>query len=215
MLIDMQYIPELTEKEIKENHNHFSERLSVYKKRDFDFLSSRDFILEKAEQLQGSILELGSGRGYTTLSLARAGYRFTSIDSDQEALRTTALNLAYENLLSSVKLYIMDAKHLAFADSSFSNIVVVNLFHHIEAIDKILSAIDRVLAINGKLILADFNEKGMEIINSVHKQEGRIHVDCGVNQDYVYSYFHSLGYEIRSYADRYHWLLIGQKRVQQ
>jgi len=211
----MQYLPKLTDKEIKENHKHFSERVSLYKKRDLDFLRSREFILEKAEGLKGSILEIGSGTGYTTLCLAKAGYNFIAIDKDREALRTTALNLAYENLLSNVKFYEMDGKSLTFANSSFRNVVIVNLFHHINGVNKILSEADRVLCANGKLILADFDERGMEIVNSVHKEEGRIHIDCGVSKDYVYSYFHGLGYEIERCEDRCHWVLISEKKIQQ
>ena len=211
----MQYFPKLTDKEIEENHKHFSERVSLYKKRDLDFLGSREFILEKAEGLKGSILEIGSGTGYTALCLAKAGYTFISIDKDKEALKTTALNLAYENVLSSVKFYVMDGKAPVFADNSFRNVVIVNLFHHINGVDKMLSEVDRVLATNGKLILADFNERGMKIVNSVHKEEGRMHIDCGVSKDYIYSYFHSLGYVIRSYEDRCHWILIAEKKIQQ
>jgi len=211
----MQYIPKPTNKEIKENHKHFSERISLYKQRGLDFLKSREFILEQAKTLQGSILEIGSGTGYTTLSLAKAGYKFTSIDKDKESLKTTALNLAYENLLSNVKFYVMDGKSLSFANNSFRNVVIVSLFHHINGVGKMFSEADRVFCTNGKLILADFNERGIAIVNSVHKEEGRTHEDSGVSKDYVYSYFHRLGYEIKSYEDRCHWLLIGEKKTLQ
>jgi len=211
----MQYIPKLTGKEIEENHKHFSEMVSLYKKRGIDFLGSREFILEKAQTLQGNILEIGSGTGYATLVLAKAGYKFVSVDKDRDALKTTALNLAYENVLSNVKFYVMDGKSLAFANSSFENVVIVNLFHHIDGVNAIFCETDRVLATGGKLILADFNERGMEIVNSVHKEEGRIHIDCDVSKDYVYSYFHGLGYEIKNYEDRCHWILIAEKKIQQ
>ncbi|MBL7084662.1 MAG: methyltransferase domain-containing protein [Candidatus Omnitrophica bacterium] len=208
----MECFPKLNRKEIEQNHQHFSERVSLYKKRGLDFLKSREFILEKAENLKGNILEIGSGTGYTTLSLAKAGYEFASIDKDKEAFKTSALNLAYENLLSQVKFYIMDGKSLAFANNSFRNVVIVNLFHHINGVNKILSEADRVLRTAGKLILADFNRSGMEIVNSVHKAEGRIHENSGVTKDYVYSYFHKLGYEIESYDEECHWVLVGEKR---
>jgi len=211
----MQYIPKLTSKEIEQNHRHFSERAAVYKKRGLDFLRSRELILEKAGALDEDILEIGSGTGYTALSLAKAGYRFISIDPDEEALRTTALNLAYEGLLSSVKLQLMDGTSLAFANNSFKSIVIVNLLHHITNADKMFSETDRVLGKSGKVILADFNKKGMEIVGSVHKQEGRMHEDSGVGKKYAYSYFHGLGYEINSCEDKCHWALIGEKKILQ
>ncbi len=209
----MQYIPKLKPEEIEQNHRHFSERISLYKKRGLDLLRSREFILEKANDLQDSILEVGSGNGYTTVVLAKAGYQFVAIDNDRESLKTTVLNLAYANVLPRVKFYVMDGKSLDFADNSFRNVVNVGLLHHIDDVDKMFTETDRVLCANGKLILADFNKNGMAIINSVHREEGRIHQDSGINRDYVYSYFHRLGYEIKSYEDRCHWVLICEKEI--
>ena len=211
----MKYTPKLTKKEIEENHRHFKERINLYKELGLDFANNRKFILEKAQPLQGNILEIGSGNGYTTLALAKAGYKFTSIDNDKESLKRTALNVAYEKLLSNVEFYVMDGKRLSFDSASFHNVIIVNLFHHIDKVDDILSEVDRVLCVNGKVIMADFNKRGMRIIDSVHKKEGRVHEDSGVSKDYVYSYLKGLGYEIRPYKDRYHWVLIAEKKIQQ
>jgi len=211
----MKYIPRLTKRDIIANHKHFIERVSVYRKRGLDFENTRNFILKKAQPIAGSILEIGSGNGYTTLALAKAGYKFTSIDNDNESLKKTALNLAYEKLLCNVEFYIMDARSLSFDSMSFQNVVAVNLFHHIEEIDNILSEIDRVLSLNGRAIMIDFSKKGMEIINGVHKKEHRFHKDSGVTKDYVFSYYKSLGYKIEDYDDTYHWVLIAEKNAQQ
>ena len=211
----MKYTPKLAKKEIEENQRHFAERMRLYKRLGLDFTNSRKFILKKAQPLRGKILEIGSGNGYTTLSLAKAGYKFTSIDNDKESLKRTALNLAYEKLLPSVEFYVMDGRKLSFNNGSFNNIILVNLFHHIDKVDNILSEIDRVLRIGGKIIMADFNKLGMKIIGSVHKKEGRTHEDSGVTKDYVYSYYKDLGYEIKDYNDKHHWALIAEKKIQQ
>jgi len=209
----MKFIPDISEKEIKINYKNFKKRISLYRKRGLDFTGSRKFILEKAKPLRGNILEIGTGTGYTTLTLAKANYKFISVDKDKEALRITALTLAYKNVLPNVIFYIMDGKFLIFNDQSFNNIVIVNLFHHINNIniDKIFSEINRVLCPNGKAVLADFNKSGMEIVNSVHKEEGHIHENSGVNKDYVYSYFQGLGYGIKEYDEKCHWLLVARK----
>jgi ubiquinone/menaquinone biosynthesis C-methylase UbiE len=165
--------------------------------------------------LEGNILEIGAGTGYTTLALAKAGYKFISIDKDRESLKIAALNLAYENLLSNVKFYIMDGREMTFENGSFKSVVCVNLFHHVNKnnVNKILSEIDRVLCVNGKIILADFNKKGMEIVNTVHKQENRVHENSGITKDNIYSYFQKLGYEIKDYEEKCHWLLIAKKII--
>ncbi len=208
------YAPRLTKKEIQENHKYFIERVRLYRKLGLDFGDVRRFILKRAHPLRGNILEVGAGSGYTTLALAKAGYKFISIDNDKESLKKTALNLAYEGLLSKVKFYVMDGRTLSFDHASFRNVVILNLFHHIDEIDSMLLETDRVLCMNGKAIIADFNKRGMKIIDSVHKQEGRTHEDSGVTKDCVYSCLKDLGYEIKSYDDRYHWILIAEKKIQ-
>ncbi len=209
----MEYAPQITDKEVEENHARFSERASIYEKRGLDFAKAREFILEKASPLEGNILEIGTGNGHTTLILAETGYRFVSIDKDKESLKIAALNLAYEKVLSNVTFYIMDGKSLTFKDGDFKNIVVINLFHHIAEIEEILSEINRVLCGGGKAVLADFNKKGMDIVEAVHREEGNMHENCGIRKDYTYSYFHRLGYKIQSYDDAHHWVLIAEKRI--
>ena len=207
----MEFIPDISTKEIKTNHINLTKRISLYKKRGLDFAGSRKFILEKAKPLHGSILEIGTGSGYTTIALAKADYKFISVDKDKEALKITALNLAYEKVLDNVIFYIMDGKFLTFNDRSFSNIAAVNLFHHIDDASKMFSEINRILCPGGKAVLADFNKRGMKIVNRMHEEEGHIHKDSGVNKDYVYSYFHGLGYGIKEYREKCHWLLIARK----
>ena len=207
----MQYLPELSAKEIEENHKQFSERVRVYRKKGLDYAESRRFMLEEVKPLSGSILEIGTGTGYTTIALAGDGYELATIDKDKEILNIAASNLAYLNLLSKVKFYIMDGKLLSFGDKSFDNIFAVNLFHHIDGVDKMLAEIDRVLSVNGKILLADFNKRGMKIIESVHRQEGRVHENKSVTQNYVHSYFHDLGYDLKNFDNRCHWIIIGKK----
>ena len=211
----MRYIPKLTKNQIEENHKYFIERVSIYKKRGIDFFATRRSILEKAYPLKGKILEIGPGNGHTTLALAKAGYKFISIDKDKGSLKKTALNLAYENVLSMVKLFVMDGNVLSFGEDSFENAIVVNLFHHLDKVNKMLLEIDRVLCAEGKVVLADFNEKGKNIVNAVHKKEGRIHEDFNNSENDIYLYLHGLGYEIRRYQEKYHWILIAEKKIQQ
>jgi len=209
----MLYVPKLTDKEIKENHKHFAQRISIYKKRGIDFIDTRDSIIAKAGSLEGSILEIGTGTGHMALFLAKSGYVFISIDPDEETLRIAALNLAYKKLLSHATFYAMDGTHMRFKGGSFKNVVMVNLLHHIDDVKGLLSEADRVLSSDGKLILADFNKKGMKIVNEVHKQEGQVHADSGFDRDYAYNCLHKLGYDIKSYKVKCHWVLIAKKII--
>jgi ubiquinone/menaquinone biosynthesis C-methylase UbiE len=209
----MRYIPRPDHKSVKENHRIFKERIDVYKRRDFDTLKSRRSILETVHPFKGEILEIGTGTGHTTLTLAKAGYRLVSVDKDRQALKTAALNLAHEGLLSKVEFHIMDAKALKFKYGTFKNIVAVNLFHHVKNAEKMFSEIDRVLSSDGRIVFADFNEKGMRVVNEIHKEEGRVHENTKVTKDKAFSYFHALGYEMRERKNRFHWVLVGRKAI--
>lgn len=202
----------LTDRDIQENHARYVERLEFYKKRGFDQIKTRQSILEKILPLDGNILEIGIGRGHTTLALTIAGYQLTAIDNNPEMIMTTALNIAYEALFSSVRLFMMDVHSLSFKNESFKNIITVDFFHHINGLSETLSEINRVLKINGKVITADLSEKGRKLMKSVHKKESPIHEETNKNKDYIYSYLNSQGYELKMYNDEWHWILIGKKR---
>ncbi len=208
----MEYTPELTDKEIEEVHNHFEERLTLYKNRGLDFGKYRKFILDKLSPLEGSILELGTGTGYTTVSLAKEGYRFISIDTDEEALKTTASRLAHENLLPNVKFYVMDATRLDFDNNSFDSVIAVNLLHHVAKIEELLSEADRVLCAKGKMVISDFNAKGREVIDSVHNEEGRSHEHPIADRGQIRSFFDKKGYMIEEFENTGHWILIAEEK---
>ena len=207
----MLYSPKLSKEEIEENHRIFEERISIYRKRGMDFLKSRNFILEKSKPLDGSILEIGTGTGHTALTLAKAGYKLTSIDRDEEILKKAALNLAYEGLLSSASLHVMDAKSLEFEDGSFNNVIAVNMFHHAEDMDEILSEMDRVTAPNGKMIISDFNEKGMSIVGHVHKHEGNSHDYDNVAKTEIARRLKDLKYDTHEHEGDTQWVVTGRK----
>jgi len=208
----MKYMSKLTDKRIQDNHKLFDERRILYKEKGLDFLKSREFILEKARPLKGNILDIGSGKGIMALSLAKAGYSFTSVDNNEEMLRITALNLAYENLFSKAELYVMDAYALEFDENSFNNVFIVEALHHMDDIEGIFFEVDRVLSKEGKLVLADFNRKGMEIVDLVHGHEGRKHESSFIGRDVVESWLDRKRYKIKRYEDKCHWILIAEKR---
>jgi len=208
----MKYTPHLTDKEIEDNHKLFAERAALFKENGYDLAQTRRFLLEKAQPLEGSILEIGSGRGHTALALAKAGYKVMSIDKDKESLKTAVMNLAYEKLLSNATFFIMDARAMDFLSGAFNNVIAVNLLHHIDEIDKVFVEMDRVLCAGGKLIIADFNEKGMNFINRIHKNEGRVHDDSGHGKDYCHSYFEGSGYKVDIYEETMFWVLAAKKQ---
>lgn len=211
----MRYVPKMTQEEIEDNHDLFEERQRYYREKGLDFHENRKFILDKTGQLNGNILEIGSGKGKTAVFLTRSGYDIVSVDTNEDMLKITALNLAYENLLSKAELHVMDAYALEFGENSFDNIFMIEALHHVKDIDGLCSELDRVLAGGGTLVLADFNKKGMDIVDRSHVQSGGVHENVHENsfagKEGASIWLSSHGYEIKSYEDKCHWVLVAKK----
>lgn len=212
MIYPEKYSPIFTEKEIKANGLIVKARRDLYESKGLDFFKSREFILDKAGDLSGRILEIGSGRGNTALSLARAGYNFTSIDVEPEMLKCTALNLAGEGFLEKAELLLMDGYKMLFEDNSFNNIIMIEALHHIHDAEGLFKEIDRVLCSKGKLVLSDFNKKGIEIIEGVHRSEGHTHESSSVGMKETERWFLSRGYKLEKWEHDCHWLVLGVKK---
>lgn len=208
----MRYLPEFTEDQIRRNNELLVERRDLYRARGLDLLGNRAHILKKAGPLRGRTVDVGSGRGTMALSLAKAGHRFISIDKDELMLEATALTLAHEDLLSNVELYVMNVYALEFADNSFSNIFMVDVLHHIKDLERMFRELNRVLSSSGRLVMADLNKKGMEIVGLVHAVEGREHARSALGKNEALNWFERNGYKVAEEEDECHWILIADKK---
>jgi len=99
-------------------------------------------------------LEIGSGTGYFTLNLLRAGLigEATCSDISPGMLDTLAAN-AHE-LGLSVRTEPADAEHLPFADDSFDLVIGHAVLHHIPDLGRAFAEFERVLAPGGTLVFA-------------------------------------------------------------
>ena len=163
------------DKEVLENHLRYTERIRFYRSFGYDLEKERDFILDKALPFSGEILEIGTGKGYFALALAKRGLSFTSIDISKQEQEIAMLNMRYFGLEKQANFIIENAEHLSFSDKSFDVIFSVNVFHHLEKPLLVLEEISRLLRPSGKVVLSDFSKKGLEIINACHTREGRTH----------------------------------------
>ena len=193
------------------NRACFLERQEVYRRRGLDHLAYREDLVRRAGPLGGRVLEVGSGRGYLALVLAREGVRFVSTDIEWEMLETTALNLRYEGLLGMVELVRADARALCFADGVFDSVIAVDFVHHLDGFGKVSVEMDRVLGPGGKVIVADFNERGRAIVSAVHEDEGRRHEANVISPRRAAAPFAARGYRIERGGDDCHWDFVAVK----
>jgi len=198
------------EKVVFENHERYLTRVNFYRSFGYDVEKERDFVLDKSLPFSGKILEIGTGKGYGTLALAKRGFSFISIDISEEEQEIAKLNMQYFGLEKQVVFKIEDAQHLNFPNQSFDMIFSINVLHHLEKPFAVLDEIVRLLRPNGKVALSDFNEKGLEIINMCHTYEGRKHDYFEHRSDEAKDYFVNKGLAIKEFQSEAQIVLIVQ-----
>jgi len=187
---------------LEENHKKYLERVEFYRSFGYDLEKERGFILDRSLPVSGDILEIGTGKGHFALALAKRGFKFTSIDISEEEQSIAKLNIQYYRLENQVNFRIENAEGLSFPDHSFDVIFSVNVFHHLKRIDVVLDEIVRLLQHGGKVILADFNTKGLAIINECHTREGRTHDYFTHDLNEARDYFFNKGFEINEFQSK-------------
>jgi len=184
-------------------------RLKLFKKYGYDIPKARNFILAKAKLSKGSILEIGTGKGYMTVVLAKKGFRLISIDLDKESQHVSGIKLKAIKLDKLVKLKIMDAEHLRYKAGFFDYVVSVNFLHHAENPLKCLKEMIRV--VKNQLVIADINKRGERIMEKVHKLDGRSHEASKMSLKETESLLKKAGMKVRVYRDTCQTVLIARK----
>jgi ubiquinone/menaquinone biosynthesis C-methylase UbiE len=194
--------------QLLENHKRYLERANFYKKFDYDIERERNFVFEKSRPNWGNILEVGTGKGYFTLQLARRGYSFTSVDISAEEQKFARLNIQYFGLENRVIFKMDDAEKLSFKDESFDIVFTINLIHHLKQPFKAIDEFTRVVKPKGKIVLSDFNEEGFKMMAKIHAIEGREHDAGEVTLDEIACYLENKGFNIRKHQSKFQYVVI-------
>ncbi len=174
----------------------------------YDLDRERLAVIEAAQPLNGRLLEAGTGRGHLALNLARLGYRLVSFDQSAEQLEFARQNLEAHGLAGLVEFRQEDGENLSFADNSFDIIFAVNLVHHLKNPYRVLDELRRVLAPSGKLVISDFNERGLAMMAEIHRQEGDEHEVSSVRLEAVEAYLQAKGMNIKKSSTDFEIILV-------
>jgi ubiquinone/menaquinone biosynthesis C-methylase UbiE len=164
-----------SQKALAENHARLIERNADYRQSGYDINKNTKFILSKALPLKGRVLEIGTGKGRFLVALLRHVPLITTIDVDPDGQRFARMNVAYEKPSGKARFVIADARRLPWCDGAFDAVVSMNAFHHMRQMPLVIGEILRVVRPNGKVVLADFNQRGFSIFDRIHRREQRIH----------------------------------------
>ena len=199
--------------EVEENHKKYLGRVAFYRSFGYDLEKERDFILDSSLPLAGKILEIGTGKGHFALCLAKRGFSFVSIDISEEEQNIAKLNIRFPGLEKQVDFRIENAERLSFPDRSFDTIFSINVFHHLQKPQDVLFEIIRLLRPGGKIVLSDFNDKGLQIINACHEHEGRKHDYFKRRLDEAKQRFIKEGFEVLEFESKAQRVLVAWQGI--
>jgi len=184
-------------------------RLKLFKKYGYDIPKARNFILTKAKLSKGRVLEVGTGKGHLAIVLAKKGFKFTSIDLDRKAQKVAKMSLKEPKLNKLAALKIMNAEKLHFSDNYFDSVISVNFIHHAKNPAKCIKEMSRVT--KDKLVIADLNERGEQIMEKVHSLDGHKHHTSKMSLSSVKTLLEKLGLSVKTYHDSCQIVLVARK----
>ncbi|MEW6009637.1 MAG: class I SAM-dependent methyltransferase [Candidatus Omnitrophota bacterium] len=199
------------EKTVDENHKRYLERKALYKNFGYNVDKERSFIVEQAQPIYGEILEAGTGKGHFALALAKEGYKFTTFDISEEEQRFAKLNLKYFDLDYLVDFRIENGEHLSFKDKSFDIIFSVNTLHHLANPYRVVDEFIRILSLKGKLVLSDFTEEGLLIMDKIHATEGKKHEVSKITLSDINNYLIDKGFRAERHRTNFQEVLIAYR----
>ncbi|MFA6600649.1 MAG: class I SAM-dependent methyltransferase [Candidatus Omnitrophota bacterium] len=188
--------------------NSHSERLRLFRKYGYDTPKSREVILSKAGALAGSILEVGTGKGFLSAALARKGFRLTSVDLDKKVQKDAAGYLTSRGVRRRVDLKMMNAEKLTFPARSFDCVVCADFFHHAK---NPLRCLKEMLRVAGKkVVLADLNKRGMRTMDRVHHLEGKTHPASTLSIAGAKRLIEKSKWNVKSFRTTHHNVIVAQ-----
>jgi len=102
----------------------------------------------------GSLLVYGCGAVDITRYLDKGFQQIIGIDISPESVRKLKAKIAEKHLGHCVKVYLMDAHSLSFADHSFDYVIGQGILHHLD-IERAMVEIHRVLKDSGRCLFLE------------------------------------------------------------
>lgn len=182
----------------------------LLKRLGYDIPRSRSFILAKSRLVKGSLLEVGTGKGHFTVTLAEKGFSLTSIDLDPIAQKLARKYLKQKRLEKRARILVMDAERLKFPKESFDSVISVNFMHHAKKPYQCLTEMIRV--VKNKIVIADVNKKGEKILEQIHNQDGYTHPRSLAAFSVLRHFLNKRGFVTKTYKGFCQTIIVAERR---
>ena len=185
-------------------------RNKQFKQYGYDLPASRRFIWKLSGIRRGKVLEIGTGKGHLAALLAQKGLKITSVDLDEEVLKTAKAHLSALKLSRRVSLRKMNAEKIRFKSRSFDNVISMDFFHHAK---NPLGCLREMMRVARKtLTIADLNQNGMRIMDLVHKNEGKKHETPKIPFRDLKKHLLAHNFNVKSHRHPCHQIFVAQRR---
>lgn len=174
-----------TNEEIEAKLADFKAKIERYRRYGYDRLAAARFVAESGAPFQSPILDVGTGRGQFAIALANLGGEVHSVDAD-DTDKALAERLAEEaGVADKITFLSGDAAHLSFPDNHFGIAAMMDVLHHLTAPEAVLGEMARLVKPGGRILLADFDEEGFALLDTINRQEGKEHPRLPVSVDFA------------------------------
>jgi ubiquinone/menaquinone biosynthesis C-methylase UbiE len=194
---------------MRESPESLESRRKLFKRFGYDIRKSRNDLLEIAGSPGKRILEVGTGKGSLAMVMAQKGLRFVSVDLDKEAQKLAAACLKQAGLRRFAAFRVMDAERLNFRSGAFDGVIPADFFHHAKNPVRCLREMARVA--RRKLVLADLNQRGMRIMDKVHKAEGHRHPSSRLSMKAIKAFLKKHHWRVKTYRSPCHDIVAAHK----
>ncbi len=139
------------------------------RKEYYDMINAADF--DKKEM----IFDFATGSGRMVSVLTRIGYEIITADITDEQ-RPEAVTRIKDEYMDKVKFTLMNLESVPYKDNSLLSIETVNTVHHLENPVECIKELIRINKREGKILVADFNDEGFDLMDKVHMSKyGKLH----------------------------------------
>ncbi len=142
----------------------------------YDLLDDYISLVKRADfKPGGSVFEFATGTGRMTALLTRLNFKV--ITGDQSFAQIAEAGKRITNgYLSKVEFISLNLESTPFKRRTLDNITCVNTLHHLDNPVKCINELISAHSGKGKMLLADFNGEGFDVMDRLHKvRYGNIH----------------------------------------
>ena len=135
----------------------------------YDLITEYVQIIQDAHLDRASpLLELATGSGRMAAVLSRLGFGIVTGDISLQK-HADALGRLTEAFSDRANHLLLNMKSLPFPDGGIRNIICLDTVHELEEPGLCVSELIRVHDPEGTLVLGDFNERGFEVMQRLHR----------------------------------------------